>query len=259
MVTGVSWRRARAIGIWVLSTAAVVVGLLVQESGINVGRLIVVIALLLAAGILGGIQTSKTSKEIKDLQASIDTSELRFKTAYHDVLSPLLIQLDELACASKEEAAHIAGSIKQLAISSSERLSGVEGSRVRACLFVSAPVPYRRQLIPSSIYSGRARKPSTKFDFDKPEGRAILALAKSGDVLFEPNLDEHQPDGWNPHQLRDYKTFIAAPVVTGEMLVAMLTVDSPDPGDLREEDKDFIEVLAQVLAISFQMEQISGR
>lgn len=105
-----------------------------------------------------------------------------------------------------------------------------------------------RESMSSIAKHGRTTRPKPKpFLSGTPYGNRALRMVKEGlPPEFEKDLGTRPDDG------RDYQTYIAAPIHTGNYGYGMVTVDAPRPGDLTEHtDLHIVAFMADLLAIAF--------
>lgn len=101
-----------------------------------------------------------------------------------------------------------------------------------------------------SHYVGRLNKPRPFRLGDSGRGDAAFKMIQSSDEpLFVYDVNDGSTAGWEDHGT-SYRTFVSAPIRTSEIAFGMLTIDAPEPGDISENDKGIVGVLATLLAIA---------
>ncbi|MBB0997693.1 GAF domain-containing protein [Dietzia maris] len=135
--------------------------------------------------------------------------------------------------------------VKAVCASAAHRLG--ETDRTRACFFelVQSPV---RALKPGDGY-GRTGSSRSTFTEGTEAGDAALAMVDELGTYFCHDVDSDPPKGWNGSG-KDYRTFISVTVAANDVPYGMLTLDSPDPGDLTEQDRRMLTVLAALLGVA---------
>lgn len=118
--------------------------------------------------------------------------------------------------------------------------------RLRAVVF--AMDPGLSSMHPMA-YHGRGSTPSS-FTTGNRRGDHALQLVRAAVSLFVRDLDEHKPEEWEGSGA-DYRTFISAAITNGEYAYGMVTVDAPRAGDLGENDRHIVSLVADLLAIAF--------
>lgn len=100
------------------------------------------------------------------------------------------------------------------------------------------------------LNAGRRETPSPFKLGDGGRGDAAFKMITSGgEALFVFDVDSGPTAGWKGSG-SGYSTFISAPIRAGGRAYGMLAVDAPNPGDLSENDKPIVVVLATLLAIA---------
>lgn len=122
--------------------------------------------------------------------------------------------------------------------------------RTRACYFALEYEPGGLARLRFHSSAGREDEPRTRFDPQTPSGEAAMKMVVEDGHTFCEDTELSPPPGWedHPHQ---YRTFISVPVRGDQIIVGMLTVDAPSPGDLSiRRDLPILLVLARILAVS---------
>lgn len=117
----------------------------------------------------------------------------------------------------------------------------------RACFFeyISGPP---RQFVCDGVHKGKGRAdvPRDRFSEGTDRGEAALRLVAEKETKFIPNVDEDRVPAYI-RENADYKTIITSPVLAGDKVIGLLTVDSVEPGDLREIDRLEVSLFALAL------------
>ncbi len=97
---------------------------------------------------------------------------------------------------------------------------------------------------------GRASKPRPFKQGDRGRGDAAFTMIHSHEEpLFVEDVTQGTTPGWEGSG-KSYKTFISVPIRSTDTAFGMLTIDSPLPGSITENDKGIVLVLATLLAIA---------
>ena len=110
---------------------------------------------------------------------------------------------------------------------------GLSEAKLRACYFELNDA--QTELVLAG-YTGRSIQPKQGFKRGERSGDTAIDMVIGREHRFCDNTEENPPPGWSPSRSGEYKTFISVAVGTPSNPIGMLTLDSPDPGDLTKED-----------------------
>ncbi len=176
--------------------------------------------------------------------AELDTAA-RLRVAMKDALQPLT---ELVAAMPYGPAAGRQAELRQVAVQAVGSLSLLlrDVDRLRAVVFALSEDG--RTLQPLA-YQGRASTPSP-FVLGTRRGDLAIGLVARGGAVFVPDLDAGEPEDWSGTG-QGYSTFVSAAIDNGQYAYGMLTVDAPHAGDLAEDDRHVVMLVADLLAIAF--------
>lgn len=234
----------------VISLAAVGLATL---SGMQVGTdakgrawwaLLSVIASVAAAAVPAYEQIRKERLRNEAEQAAIGAA-VEMRVTMNDALDPIVRQLGRIATADgRHDREALQQSTVPMIIDSAAHL--IDAERVRATWFRLAEGRPRR--LEPELYAGRADEPVTPFTEGTVEGDAALAMIQHNQHLVYVDLERDTPPGWRRPIQRDYRSFLAVPVVAGHTPLGMLTVDAVDVAGVTEAEVPLVRLLAGMLA-----------
>lgn len=238
-----------AIGLAVLIVAAPLVSYgLTLASGLGIAILLV-LQVAVAIGIWAIPNHRRKVAEAERLEARSET-----RVVLGDALDPLMLELAELAATkSKLERKGRDKALLQTVLAAATGL-GEDGARTRASYF-----EYREgeagepaELVHQKS-TGRAVQAKARFVEHHRSGDVAIDIVRSDGYLFCDDVDESAPEGWEPSERGEYKTFASVAVVAGGHPYGMLTLDSPNPGDLADEDRQLLHVYGRILAAGLEI------
>jgi GAF domain-containing protein len=80
------------------------------------------------------------------------------------------------------------------------------------------------------------------------EGDAAFSMIRHNQHLVLVDVIEDAPLGWRRPVQRDYRSFLAVPVVAGHTAYGMVTVDAVDVAGVTEAEVPLVRLLAGLLA-----------
>lgn len=166
------------------------------------------------------------------------------RMALNDALDPIVRHLGRIATAGWRDRERLRSQSVPFILNAATEIIGPD--RARACWFAleqSSP----RKLVPKACV-GRAGSARSTFVEGTRRGDDVLAMIEYDEDRFCPDTDEQPPPGWDPPAPHDYKTFVAVPVISGNVAYGMITLDAPAPGDLTRDDARLLRLLAGLLA-----------
>ncbi|WP_051087594.1 GAF domain-containing protein [Wenjunlia vitaminophila] len=237
---------------WVLSRGTVVAGFLsvlsytasivagleqptwLLISVIGAGSLAVVFTIVLSA------------RDVRTAEQAAHQAAAEQRRALQEMLVPLVHTLGEVAARpSARERERLQQRMKS-AVVGAARIIGPENTR--ACLLEIAGPPGGRVLsCPTGLWFGRQEAPRAVFCEGEPRGDRLLRHMDQRRPLFVPDMELEPPE--QRTRSRTYRTCIAAAVApsANHEAFGLLTLDSPEAGDLTEEDIKIVEILGQLL------------
>lgn len=187
----------------------------------------------------------EASAEEREIDARAET-----RLAMNDALEPVVTLLGNLALEpNKVEREKMKEKAITLVLTTAADLIGAE--RSRACWFRLEDGP-PKALIPIE-HAGRAGSATTSFVEGTPSGDAAIDMVLADEDRLCEDINEDPPPGWDATKQRDYRTFISVSVIAGNTAYGMLTLDALKPGELTEEDKGLLRLMAGVLAAALSI------
>lgn len=243
--------RHLSAALWVGGGGAVVVAV----AALFRGR--IPFAALVAAQIAGAViaylapqlVTRARDREVERLRTALEELRAQTMVTLGDTLDPLILGLARLAQAStKDQRAPLAAELEAGILGAAARLLG-PAERTRACWFVLRQEPEQPPRLEPERHHGRVDEPATVFVGGTPAGDDLLdSLAQR--VPFRcDDVEEDPPPGWDPSRAREYRSFLAVPVLAGAELYGMLTVDSPTIAAFTVDDVPVFQTLADLFAV----------
>jgi GAF domain-containing protein len=173
------------------------------------------------------------------------SAAVEIRVTINDALDPIVRQLGRIATADgRRERATLQSATIPMILDSAAHL--IDAERVRANWFRLAEGEPRR-LVPEQ-YAGRADEPVTPFTEGTVEGDAAFAMIRRNQHLVYTDLARDAPPGWERPVQRDFRSFLAVPVVAGHTAYGMLTVDAVDVAGVTEAEVPLVRLLAGLLA-----------
>lgn len=206
------------------------------------------LGLSIAVGVVGVIAVPL----IKDLDTRAEKRLLeKYQTRIHDSLTPVLqlhVQLSEAI--DKGQQSKLLQRLLATCLVAAKHGAG-EG-RVRASYFRVYPRigSKKERLLPESSV-GRHTGATSTFEKGTKAGNEVFRRLNENLTTFEPDVSKIEASrfpGWNPSKKRDYKSFVSVPVRGEDRIYGMLTVDSPEVGDLTEYDEMYVRCIGLLLA-----------
>jgi hypothetical protein len=176
------------------------------------------------------------------LTHAIEESVAGYRVKINDGLRSFVGLLDQIINARPTERRELQGSMIQATMNFAAVTLG-DGLRTRACYYRYEPGPPQR--LCKRQYAGRADEPRREFVEGDGAADYIFRTFTGKRTILHP----HDTVGDLPliEHNAQYCTFISAPVSSGDTLFGMLSVDSTRFGDLTQQDKIFISIIAQIL------------
>jgi hypothetical protein len=177
-------------------------------------------------------------------EAAINAA-VEMRVTMNDALDPIVRQLGRIATAhSKHDREALQSATIPMVLDSAAHL--IDAERVRATWFRLTDSRPRR--LEPQQYAGRADEPVTPFVEGTVEGDHAFSMIRHNQHLLYDDLDTDAPPGWRRPIQRDYRSFLAVPVVAGHTAYGMLTVDAVDAAGVTEDEVPLVRLLAGLLA-----------
>jgi GAF domain-containing protein len=173
----------------------------------------------------------------------------QFHESIRDALKPIaeyIEQLPALPTAARLERLRTATFAAATALV--WELRTVECIRANVFALVQDDDPERMEWM---AHAGRGDTPRP-FIEGTTRGDAALKFIQEDNPAFYPDLDREHPVGWEGSG-SGYRTFISVPVFTENNRYGIVTVDAPKPGALSLGDRYFVEVVAELMAVAFEV------
>jgi hypothetical protein len=188
---------------------------------------------------------------LRDWAQRADTADEagRLRVALRHALQPLAEQVAAMPAMTPAKREQHLDVVAQTAVGALHLvLDGVEDRRT---------VVYRLLEVATDTYDmsqmaffGRNRP--QPFIHGTPRGDSAVALALRAGTRFEPDIGTNPPPQYGGSG-EGYRTFIAASIHSQTDAWGMITVDAPEPGALVPSDAHVVEVVADLLAIAFEI------
>ena len=231
---------ATAIAAFIVSLAAS------DTSGVAREFLIGIAALSYVASIgsvkLNAHRDSDLAEKEKN-EAIGEAAELR--TMLDGWLEPYAFQLLRAKTSTGGDKMEQKGFAKKVLLSVSKILEKRVHTEVRMCFFkLGCATP---RTLSCDIWEGGV-KPRTDFVEGTDEGDFAFRTLDFDEVTFiSDDFECEKPPLWDS---RRYKCYMSSPVMYGDKLLGMLTVDSANTAALSESDKPFVKAIAALLAVT---------
>lgn len=165
------------------------------------------------------------------------------RMALNDALDPIVRHLGRIAAANRRDRDALRSQAVPFVLNAATEVIGPD--RARACWFVLEDDRLRR--LRPEVCVGRAGSARSEFVAGTRRGDDLLAMIEYDEDRFCPDTDRYPPIGWDPTVPHDYKTFVAVPVISGDVAYGMITLDAPEPGNLTRDDARLLRLLAGLL------------
>lgn len=177
-------------------------------------------------------------------EAAIDAA-VQMRVTMNDALDPIVRQIGRIATAdSRHDREALQSATIPMVLDSAAHL--IDAERVRATWFRLADDRPRR--LDPEQYAGRADEPVTPFTEGTVEGDHAFGMIRHNQYLLYEDLYKDAPAGWRRPIQRDFRSFLAVPVVAGHTAYGMLTVDAVDTAGVTEDEVPLVRLLAGLLA-----------
>lgn len=205
-----------------------------------------VVMSVVGAAVPGYEQIRKERQRKQAEQAAIDAA-VEMRVTINDALDPIVRQLGRIATAgNRQERGNLREATIPMILDSAAHL--IRGRRVRACWF-RIEEGHPRRLEPDQ-YAGRADAPVTVFEEGTADGDSVFAMIRHNQHVQSSDVDRNPPNGWHGSAEHGYRSFVAVPVVAGQVAYGMLTVDAMNAGGVSRAEVPFVRLLAGLLAVA---------
>ena len=206
--------------------------------------LLSVVASVAAAGIPAYEQIRKERMRASAEQLAIRAA-VEMRVTMNDALDPIVRQLGRIATTGgRHDREALQRAMIPMILDSAAHL--IDAERVRATWFRLAEGKPRR--LDPEEYAGRADQPVMPFTEGTFEGDTAFSVIRHNQHLVFVDLNRDAPHGWRRPVHRDYRSFLAVPVVAGQTAYGMLTVDAVDVAGVTEAEVPLVRLLAGLLA-----------
>lgn len=246
-------RIAHRLRVYVSTGVSLASVALATWAGIQVGvgtmargwwALLTVVASVTAAAVPAYEQIRKERLRSEAERAAISAA-VQIQVTMNDALDPIVRQLGRIATVDgRHERAGLQSATIPMILDSAAHL--IDAERVRATWFRLADGRPRR--LEPEQYAGRADQPVTPFTEGTVEGDAAFAMIRHNQHLLYTDIGKDAPPGWQRPVQRDYRSFLAVPVVAGHTAYGMLTVDAVDVAGVTDAEVPLVRLLAGLLA-----------
>jgi hypothetical protein len=205
------------------------------------GWLLALGALLAGLAVVANLlQQRRNRQERRTLEQVAIEAEAGLALTINGVFAPITSYLGELAATTSDaEVAHVVGQVSQAVVDAAVTLTSPEARSAFYRLDGDGLGLTRES------WGGRSMQPRPRFRAGTPDGDAVLDVVRQGDFVFVD--DVLASPMVTPTAGSNYRSVIAVAVTAGPLSMGLLTVDSPQVGDLTENDVELMRVLANLL------------
>ncbi|HET9141944.1 GAF domain-containing protein [Actinophytocola sp.] len=177
-----------------------------------------------------------------DAVADYDVKVHKILVPLSGLLAKIVAEKDLDRCRALQE------KLKQFVVDSA--LENMHDIDPRSCFYAYSnhaapnltPAP---RLVLDGVWRGRNTPPKEEYRRGDDEANEAFRILESGKARFVSDTDAEHQLGWARGS--DFKTYIHAAVVSGDIPFGLLWVDAVNPGDLGDAHKRLVELLAQLL------------
>lgn len=193
-------------------------------------------------------EIKRHKEEVERIRETVFAERVEEVVTLNDVLDPLIARVADAAVErSRIRRAELANSVVGAIVTAAANYIGPP--RARACLYKMIEGPPQR-VEPTPIRAGRSGSARSTFVEGTPGGDAVIKLIGDRQPYRCTDVDTNPPPGWN-NRVRDYKSFISAPITAGQTAFGMLTLDCPEPDLLTKADEQMLMVFAHMIATAY--------
>jgi GAF domain-containing protein len=171
----------------------------------------------------------------------------------HDEIIPVASSIADMARYPLEDRGPYLKNVAQAAASALERLVSEHVQRPRAVIYSIDADADPVSMNPIG-FKGRGKRPRP-FRAGTTRGNAAIQFAfeaQPGDIWED--LTSEKPAGFDG-SASDYRTFVSMPISTETGTYGMVSLDAPEPKSLADGDRALTEIIAEVMAIAFEVGQ----
>jgi hypothetical protein len=206
-------------------------------------------ALVIAAGLIigAGALALAEKRSANRLELDLIAEQADVRVAINDLLEPLMQEFGRAMATSGRARARLFERLVPLGLTAAHSFLG--GRRTRASFFrVRRNADDKWEFAPDQS-QGRAGQPRTVFTLeDEPAIGMVLRLKEQGYDFCE-DIEENPPEGF-PGTGSGYRTYLSVLARNGDKIAGLVSVDSPDPGDLAPDDRHFLNVVATIISVA---------
>jgi GAF domain-containing protein len=181
-----------------------------------------------------------------------EIARAEMRVVLHSALAPVVRHMGDLATEPDPRTYGLRCRETAVWVLNAALVLGPGPQRVRVCWYrLQAGV---RQRLVVVQHVGRQTSPPPTFDAGTTAGDTMLEMIRRDASKFVVDIRTEPLPGWPQLERPDFRTFMAVPVVAGNLAFGMLTADAPGPGDLTKEDLGLLDLLAGILATALAHE-----
>ncbi|EAR24276.1 hypothetical protein A20C1_00275 [marine actinobacterium PHSC20C1] len=173
----------------------------------------------------------------------------QFRSAMRGALAPIAIFSADVATAKSsglDSKDVILGRMSQAIVDAIVRIVGNQSEATLRSAYYAFGHDSNGDYLERKTFSGRSGSdPRQFFRAGTRDGNHLIKLTREDKIVFVPDVSESHVTPTNPGE---YAAVIACSITAGERPFGILTVDSPDAGELTEDDKQLILVIARLFA-----------
>jgi hypothetical protein len=181
-----------------------------------------------------------------------ETARVEMRVVLHSALAPLVRHLGDVAVEPDPRTYGQRCRETAIWVLNAALVLGPGPQRVRVCWY-SLQDGIRQRLVEMQ-HVGRQTSPPPTFEGGTTAGDTMLEMIRQDENKRVVDTRKEPLPGWPQADWQDFRTFMAVPVVAGNLAFGMLTADAPGPGDLTKEDLGLLDLLAGILATALAHE-----
>jgi transcriptional regulator with GAF, ATPase, and Fis domain len=199
----------------------------------------------LAVAVVGKIREHRRARKLKNAREQ-QRLELR------DRLMPVASTVADMAMLPQAERLSSLKTVAQTAAGALSALVATEAARARAVVYMLDADRQPVRMV-SIGHAGRGERPRP-FEAGTARGDGALTFLEGLATAYYPDLSAEKPDGYEG-TAQGYNTFISVPIWTEQGVYGMVTLDALKAGTLDTGHVALVELLAEILAIPFEVGQ----
>jgi GAF domain-containing protein len=244
------WSRSWLLPILALlfTAGAAVSGAFIQDpdGGLRTWPMLGAIGCILAAGVLALVE-KRAATRLAD-EAISEQADVR--VAMNDILEPLVTEFGRALAAQGMERVRLLDQLVPVCLNAAASLLG--GQRTRASFFrleVEGRGDQQKVFFRPEQSQGRAGRPRTVFTLEDDQGFHLANQLSDNGYDFCEDVERDPPPGFTGAG-HGYRTYLSVFARHGAQISGVVTVDSPQPGDLSPDDRHFLNVVATLISIA---------